>query len=303
MSTKVVSLLSNWYSGATLLSILLGSHSELVCNGETFPFGSEDPNIYECTCGKKLINCQYYSYAGKPFISYGPKRWDRTLFRMLPAYSQSRLINMCLNSLNFSILNDKLVSLYPPYRAALSKYLRCHKIFMDRGLTYYSAIKYVDGTKAIRRADLFAKYENIRLKVLYLVRDGRAFCYSYVKNMKLAKNELSIAANMWLKHIQIVDRFHRRNPGVPFMVLRYEDLCRAPDEMCNRLCQFIGIRNENIFDELHVRSERHILGNRMRLNFGGSIVEDISWQNVLSLKERKLIEELMAEGLDRYGYR
>ena len=44
-------ILANWYSGATLLALLVNRHTVIECNGETFPFSPRDLKDRDCTCG------------------------------------------------------------------------------------------------------------------------------------------------------------------------------------------------------------------------------------------------------------
>ena len=69
-------MFSNWYSGATLLAILLNNHSELTCNGETFPFKVGDSGIYICSCGKSLLNCAFYKRNASHMLDKKTGDWD-----------------------------------------------------------------------------------------------------------------------------------------------------------------------------------------------------------------------------------
>ena len=46
---RSVFLLANYFSGATLLTILLSGHKDIVSNGEAMYFDDTDEDRYECT--------------------------------------------------------------------------------------------------------------------------------------------------------------------------------------------------------------------------------------------------------------
>ena len=59
---RTVFLLSSWYSGATMLTMLLDRHPAVVSNGEAFPYNPRDRR-HVCSCGKRLHECEFYRYA------------------------------------------------------------------------------------------------------------------------------------------------------------------------------------------------------------------------------------------------
>ena len=69
----------------------------------------------------------------------------------------------------------------PGYRKKAKAFIDANLHFFIKGCEFEGSSFYVDGTKSIRRAELFAKYIESTFKVIHLIRDGRAFCYSYDK--------------------------------------------------------------------------------------------------------------------------
>ena len=88
-------LLANWYSGATLFNILLNNHTQVVSNGEGFPFLVTDTNQYTCSCGSGLGECEFYRFAGQHMLNEDQSGWDRSVFTQVPSYSRIALLDRC----------------------------------------------------------------------------------------------------------------------------------------------------------------------------------------------------------------
>ena len=302
---NVISIFANWYSGATLFSIILNQHSALTCNGETFPWGHEKRLLYNCSCGKKITECSYYNIACKHMV--GEDRfniYDRNLFRMLPRFSDHESINRLMNSMRLpSQINELLYKLRPHYRLELEKYLYAHEQFMLNALAYESTSIYIDGTKSIKRAELLSKRKNIKLKAIFLIRDSRGFVNSWLKHKKIQSNKknISSAINIWINYITRVDQFMKRNTDVSLYVLRYEDLCNNTRRAINDVCDYIGVP----YEETMLAAgpyKYHIIGNMMRIGFNGNIIEDVTWRDMLTPDCITYITDSTLRDLVKYGY-
>jgi hypothetical protein len=291
------------YSGATLFAILLARHPEIASDGEIFPWGNEGTVV--CSCGQAQIDCPYYRQAAGHMLEPGGRSWDRRWFAPHPRYSRFTFLDRAVGRLwGCSALyaaQQYLRSMVRPWREHDRAFVDAQLRFMENSLRLRGAQVYVDGSKSIRRALLFAASGQVRLKVIHLVRDGRAFCFSYLKNNKLPRNRLAAAARAWLGSIQSVDRFRARMPGVPVLNVRYEDLCRDLPATLHRLCQFLGLSYEPGL-ERPAAEAYHVLGNRMRMVFSGQIEECRRWQREFGAAEIDFLDNTMRKSLERYGY-
>src|SRR5579872_1271079 len=85
---KLVSLLANWYSGATLLTIFLNAHSKIVSNGESMFFDDDDSRRYVCSCGKYIDECEFYESTTASMRLPNGGGWDKRLFVQVPRFSR-----------------------------------------------------------------------------------------------------------------------------------------------------------------------------------------------------------------------
>lgn len=295
-------LLSNWYSGATLFSLIIDKHPDIVCNGETFPFSKNDRRRYKCSCDSYIDKCDFYSavteiHSEKKF----PDSWDYKYSVICPEF-----INV--NFLNSYFSSPRRDS---SFRDFISKTLKIdkkefdflqHQIEMkNRALLYNKAKRYVDGTKSIRRLQLFAKhFKTEKINVVHLVRDGRAFCNSFRKNRKINENQIILAAQEWNEYIELVDEIQRRHTNINLLTIRYEDICRERDKFTGKFFNLLDISSFNDFRNSIKQS--HMLGNRMRKDFTFDIKEDLSWKHELSKDSIDTISKIMSKNLSRYGY-
>lgn len=294
-------ILSNWYSGATLLSILLDRHTQLTCNGESMPFFPEDCSQYKCTCGNYLENCEFYRFAAEHMRAAAEKGWNAAKFSHIPRFSKSPYVNSVLTSPRLAYKwRDRFIDQMPAYRAIKDLHVRAQMVFFRQALLFSGGSVYVDGTKSIRRAQLLANSHGCQMKIIHLVRDGRGFCFSWVKNQHIPISRITEGAKAWLDYIKLVDAFARRYPDIPILLVRYEDLCRSPGDCLDKVFSFLGVQHEDVI--LKNNHKAHILGNRMRHSFHGCISEDTSWAAKLDPECKSLITFRMKKQLHRFGY-
>lgn len=295
-------MFSNWYSGATLFSILLNNHSRMTCNGETFPFNQEEINLYTCSCEKPLIQCEYYRTTCSHMLDDRENCWNKNLFVVLPKISQFYLLDKWLKSFNrLFYLRDLVVSWVPAYRVKVRNFIEAQHSFFRKSCQAEQTTVYIDGTKSIRRAELFAQRQGIPFKIIHLVRDGRGFCFSYLKNEKLPRSKLTEAAQAWVEHINYVDMFSRRYPDISILTIRYEDLCNNLNMTMSRCVDFFeaGLSGDYVYDG---NKDYHMLGNKMRKHFDGKVKEDLSWRKEFTPSEITTITDIMENDLIRLGY-
>lgn len=298
---NLVSLFSNWFSGATLFTILMDTHSQIVTNGEAFPFNGDDDTRYDCSCGKYIDECKFYQNAATHMRSPDTDTWDRRVFVQVPSFSTKPLIRFLLGSPRTeSALRNYVIQTVPRYRRIEERFVEAQLQFFLNAMQLSGASLYLDGTKSIRRAQLFARDDRCNMKAIHMVRDGRAFCYSYLKHTDLTRDEVAKAAKQWLYYVHRIDKFIKTFPDVPLLTVRYEDLCRSTTTVMEKVTQFLGIPYEEL--KITGMQNRHILGNRMRRTFKGEIIEDTSWREKLSLDNQAEITAIIGDEMRRFGY-
>ncbi len=295
-------LLSNWYSGATLFSLLIDKHPDVVCNGETFPFSKSDKRRHLCSCGAYIDECDFYNKTTsidkkKNF----PMSWDYNYAVICPEYSRKKLLNSFFSSpVRDGYLRSKLAKILRVDKTE-RRFLTQQRNFAQKAIEYSNARIYVDGTKSIRRAQLFAHhFPKEKIKIIHLVRDGRAFCNSYLKNRKMKETNIIKAAKEWNDYISLIDKLERGYPNLEIISIRYEDLCRKRCSTMENLFDFFDLNYSESC--LQKGQASHMLGNRMRKSYNFDIREDLSWKEQLSENSIELITDVMRLNLIRFSY-
>jgi len=291
------------YSGATLFSIILNRHSRISCGGEMFPFSHNSPA--ECSCGKRHIDCEYYRKVAAHMLNADKVSWNRDLFIHTPQYSRTAILQRILSAgwshRGWHAIRSAFCRAVPSLRKTEEEFIDAQAKFVANCLKWKKATVYVDGTKAFPRAELFARSGRFQMQTIHLVRDGRAFCNSFVKNQKLGKQGLAKAAQVWVKHVRETRMFHRRFPEIPMLEVRYEDICRDFTKTMHTVCEFLDVPWEEGFEK-RVDAPCHVRGNRMRGTFDGTIVEDFSWREQLGADEIETINAKMHSELQCFAY-
>lgn len=298
---KLVSLLANWSSGATLFTILLDAHSQIVSNGESLPFDEGDDERYDCSCGKYIDECEFYSAAAGHMRLRDSSDWDRRLFVQVPRLSKMPLFRSFLNAWMFEgNLRNRVIDAVPGYRETMERFVGAQLRFFENARRLTNASIYLDGTKSTRRAQLFARDGRSEMKVIHMIRDGRGFSNSYLKHWGHETGKVETPARLWLRYISEVDKFAKAYPSVPLLTVRYEDLCRSTTETMKLVYRFLEVPYEE-FDPAapHVT---HLLGNRMRHRFDGKIREDTAWKTEMDAQTLRRVTSIMESGLRRFGY-
>ena len=301
-SDNLVFLISAPYSGATLLSILMNQHPKISSDGEIFPYMRGRKDL--CGCGKEQIECEYYLTVAKHMIKKNNKEYDDRVFYYVPKYSELYYLSrgfegFWINSVAHKIRNY-LCNVIPKIKKLEKQFISNHLDFFSKSLNLRNATVYFDGSKSVRRAEFFAE-RKLTSKMIHLVRDGRAFCNSFLKNKSLDHSYLPVAAKVWKKSIKKVDVLRERLPDMEILDVRYNDLCNSPNKELKRIFEFMNLHYDDSF-LVYNKNDMHILGNRMRFTYSGTIRMDNSWKTILEKEDIKLTNKLMKKELKRFNF-
>ena len=293
-------LISNWYSGATVLSILLNNHKLITCNGETFPFYDQNPNNLTCSCGNNLSECEFYNFAAKHFCANG--KYDKTYFVHIPIIYQNKFLQRVFDSfLHLPKLRNTICDFTPDCRNKIDAFIKMHDKFFELACKFNNSSIYLDGAKSIRRVELFAKYGGRPIRIIHNVRDGRKFVASYTRNHNLDDKLMPDVAQRWIDYIHMLDVLKKRYPNIQVKEIRHEDLCADKASVVNEVCDFLGIENDpNIFNLNEVNY--HLLGNDMRHKFDGTIIENNGWKKIYTEDTYNKVTKILEPYLKKYNY-
>jgi Sulfotransferase family len=266
--------------GSTILDLLLNGHSQITGLGEiatlmTITNPLQLPDRLSVNFGKDYIEFwskvkDYYGTVyGEEFeqINLGHPRW-RTIITSWKAEDVQKWVHS---------------------RAML---LSCiHQIS--------GAPILVDASKVHHQLYLLYISRLFNIKVIHLIRDGRAVANSYIRRY----NNFTGGIYLWTI-INILSLWLRKKLGKEnWLQIKYEDLATKPDEILKRICRFLGVSFES--GMLRYRSHPYfgIGGNpNVKDTNEEAILLDERWRQELSWGHR-LAFALMAGWLNKlYGY-
>lgn len=300
---RLAMLLAAPYSGATLFSIILDRHSRIACGGEIFPFSRNSPA--QCSCGKRHVECEYYREVAAHMLNDDKLSFNRDLFIHTPRYNRhpfpQRILSAGWSHRRWYALRRAVLRTIPSVQRTEEEFVAAQARFVANCLQWKDAAVYVDGTKAFPRAELLAQSGKFQMRTIHLIRDGRAFCNSYIKNQKLGPRGAAKAARIWMKHVRETRMLHQLFPQIPSLQVRYEDVCRDFTKTMQAVCEFLGVPWEEGFQK-RADAPSHVRGNRMRDKFDGTIREDLSWREQLGTAEIARLNAKMQSELRYHAY-
>jgi hypothetical protein len=297
--TKVAYLLGTDHSGSTLMAFLLDSHPELTSTGESCPplhFFNTD---YLCSCGEAIRACPFYAQLSREMlvkgVSFSADNWDNTF-----CYS-----NETLNSwLGWYPRNrwkrkiQEIANTYLPiHNSRVERVKRVNLAFYQSALSITGAKVFCDTTKEHLRFQLLSQMEELDFRLIWLVRDVRAFVHS-CKKFGL---EPGVSAKLWLNYQEITCEIYASFPADRKIQLRYEELCQTPDATLRRLHAFLGVEPLPV-PELLDQSKHHVLGNKMRTSGTIRIRADEAWRQELKAHEVELALSIAGKLNAELGY-
>ena len=301
---NVAFLMSAPYSGATLLSILMNQHPEISSDGEIFPYVRGNDEI--CSCGERQVSCPHYKYIASGMMNKKNNSYNETFFYYVPRYFNNYYLSRAFEGFWSNEFANWLRNFFrvitPSTKRIEKEFIELHLGLIAKSLEVRGASLYFDGSKSVRRAEFLIKNTKITPKIVHLVRDGRAFCNSFLKNKKLDRSNLLVAANAWKNHLKKIDILRKRLPAVEVLVVRYDDLCNTPGSQLEKIWKFLGLNYSEDF-MVFKRSDMHIIGNRMRNSYDGIVIKDESWKSQMQGKEIMELNHLLGDELKRFGFK
>lgn len=306
MSTKIpvfVSVATSAYSGATLLAFLLGAHPQVATIGEMDGLiPSEDPDEYQCSCGKRIKACEFWHMVSRAMHERGFE-FDIAHFDTKFALNGPRLIRrLRMGSSGIRALDSIRDAMFHAWPAEV----RQRKAWVARNVAFVEAVLevmdkevFVDTSKGRWRLRSLYEYSTLDVRAIHLVRDVRGVVNSRLRR----KTDLDAreAARQWVKLNQKLEMTLESLPEEKRILLRYEDLCQDVQGTLEWLFDFCGVDSSVKVTDLGA-VPHHIVGNPMRLSSVSRIELDERWKSQLTEGQLKDIDRTAVTLQGRYGY-
>lgn len=218
-ATRVAFIASASYSGSTLLGLLLGADPAVLYCGEVNQYrrAAWRPRPAVCTCGSDYEECALW----------GP------VYEDLPD-------GLDLNPApGFSLANLRAVVsavARPRVRRVTTEYGRVVEALRRHALRGGVPRWILDSSKSLHAMDALARSADVELRVIHLVRDGRAVAVSFRKR---GRSPMAALLAWALVHTGVY--LYTRRRGIPRLGVNYRCLCEDGRAAMDGIRRFLDL--------------------------------------------------------------
>jgi hypothetical protein len=283
----VVFVAGSGHTGSTLLALVLDSHPEIACVGES----SIKPQIVRrgaalqqpCSCGALIPECPFWQAVFKHVTDqghdFGPAKWTGD-YRFTNRVAQRLLSRACGSKPGRALVRWSADHL-PVYSRRIHEADAVNVAFIRAVLDVSGARVFADTSKRMWRLVHLMRLSELDLKLVLLVRDVRGYAASAKRRWGVPVRD---SARTWLRDQQSIMEVASRFEPSRVLRLRYEDLCGRTEAAQRDLWAFCGVTCAPT--QLTIDATRHhVLGNAMRLGGEKPIRLDDRWRETLDASE------------------
>lgn len=273
-----------------MLALLANLHPDLTSVGEA----SIKPRIRRegrassvtCSCGCDLSTCSFWQQVFSDVTSSG------YAFDVEHWTNDYRFENVILDGVFTRETSSarlraarRLVAHYlPAYRKRVARIGRINVAFVRSALRLTGGRVFVDTTKLLTRLTYLLEVPELDVRVVWLTRDVRGYAWS----AKRRGDSVDRAASIWKHDQEAIHRILSKQPGVPTIRLRYEDICAAPETALSPFWDICGVAPIGIPRTFSTASH-HVLGNNMRSGGSVTVTLDDAWSTGLTMAEQNRV--------------
>jgi LPS sulfotransferase NodH len=292
-------ILSQRYSGSTLLSFLLGTHPQIGTIGERkkfyiHSFEKTGDQALSCSCGKPFPECEHWN----TIKSRVTKRIGKLNTATNPTdfkFSKIKLIQKASSELFKASRAWNMPLLRKPLAPKLKYFKSFNRILVEEILKLGSADVFLDSSNMIDQLLFLSMIQDFDLKVVWLTRDPRAQVNSALKYNKWT---VAQATDYWIEEMRR-NEYWLDKMNINYTSLNYEALCHDPETEMIRLLDFLKL-DSSAFSLDFRQQTQHIMGNyNMRLGADTKIAERKEWLKQLRPEQISTIEK-MTTGYTQY---
>ena len=322
--TKLAYILAASHSGSTLLSMLLGSHPQIATVGELKLSASAmgDLDRYRCSCGKFIQQCYFWQKVKQGMARRGFE-FDLadagTDYRAVKSRYARRLLRPLHRGIFLEGLRDGALGICLTWRRQLPEIQERNAALASTVSEITKAEVIVDSSKIALRLKYLLRNTKLDIRVIRLIRDGRAVALTYMDPARFADAKdpalrggsggqrksqrlpMAQAAYEWRRCNQEAEDVLRGLGPSQWIEVRYEELCRDTEKTLRRLFEFLGLEPSERVQEFRM-VEHHVVGNGMRLDTTSRVSLDERWRSVLTEEDLRVFDREASEMNRRYGY-
>lgn len=321
---KLAYLLAASHSGSTLLTMLLGAQPGACTAGELKATSLGDPDQYRCSCHERIRSCAFWQNVHQAMASRGYPEFDITRAGTNILETKSPYVRRLLAPLYrggaLEISRDLALSLSSEWRTHVNICNDRNLALIESLLKTTGAGVVIDSSKVPLRLKYLLKIHDLDVRVIRVIRDGRAVSLTYTDEWNFAessdpemrsggtgtrqppqRDSMAEAARAWKRNNESCDALVATLPRTQWTEVRYEDLCADPTATLKRLAVFLDLDPEQTLLDFRSKTQ-HVIGNGMRMDSTSVICLDERWQSHLSENDLQAFDAVAGDLNRRYGY-
>jgi hypothetical protein len=297
-TSRVVFIISSSHSGSTLLSMILGAHSDIFAPGETTLFDQWVRGNASCSCTLPVWSCPIWSQViGRIGCMRGIDVQKFSIefpIDLNSAFDRSEATQRIAHLLSVAGVRLLPISVWRrvaklPLFADLARRTQNTLHFYDCVGEVSGRPVLVDSSKSVYRMLHVYSCRPQAVRAIYLTRDGRATINSLMKHYGYSAK---LATRRWLVGNFYSKWMLARIPPNQRIHVRYEELCKDPERTVKRVCAVIRVEYEPAMLNFRPAEQHLIAGNVMRLGGRADIAEDGSWRMELPEAALRTFEKM-----------
>lgn len=295
---KVLYFAGSGRSGSTILNIILGNHPEVFGGGELQNMRQVYNKNKICSCQAPLIDCEFWSVV---IDDWSSKIEDKTVDSGLKRWKDTEGVFSLKSWLKMYFGIGEKGREFEKYLASTSEFYRAVQHRSKKEIL-------VDISKNPLRAWALEKNPEIDLRMVHLVRDGRAVAWSLKRTAERQNRNRPTwrAAMFWV----VINRMTNlvRTKVEHKTLIRYEDLVDKPEAILKQIGQMADIDLSHIINKIKstedFRIEHVMAGNGIRK--GNTIkfqaTNSKSWMQKLKPSSINLFKAISYSSLRKFNY-
>jgi sulfotransferase family protein len=316
-------ILAASHSGSTLLAMLLGAHSDVCTVGELKGAARGNPDTYRCSCGSLIRHCEFWLKVNAAMARCGFQ------FEITAAGTNiqdtdnpylHRLLRPLFRGWWIEWIRDWCLATIPQWHAYLRSNQARNEALIRTLLDISGASLLVDSSKVGLRLKYLLRNPKLDIRVLRLIRDGRAVSLTHTNPAEFADAadpahrsggsgqpghkglSMQDAALLWRRSNEEADSIAAKLQPSEYMEVRYEQLCFQPEATLQSIREFLGIPPMSFGNGLRSRKVQHVIGNGMRFDTGAEVRLDERWKTRISADDLKIFNRVAGKLNRKYGY-
>ena len=305
--------------------MLLGAHPEACTAGELklSPTAIGEIDRYRCSCKELIRACPFWKRVREGMARRG-LAFDiadaGTEYRGVTTPYTRPLLKPLHHGPLLERIRDVALLLSPSWRRRLPEIQRRNAALAAAVSEIGGCKVVIDSSKSALRLKYLLRNPDLDVKVIRLIRDGRAVSLTYVDPARFAdardasrrgggmggdrKDErlsMTEAAYEWRRSNEAAGHLLAHLDRSRWTEVRYEEYCTATQETLNRLYKFLSLRPLARVPDCRA-TPHHVIGNGMRLDESSEILLDERWRTELSPKALRVFDSIVGKMSRRYGY-